>query len=96
MQSRPFQLLEQSSIGCEITLTMQQLVFLTEIFKSNESRNVPGLDVHLGEVDDAVVERLEGAAGVEGRGEAAARLQLASGTDYQSDLAFSYQSELVL
>ena len=48
--------------------------------------------MHLGEVDDAVVERLEGAAGVEGRGEAAARLQLASGTDYQSDMAFSYQS----
>ena len=48
--------------------------------------------MHLGEVDDAVVERLEGAAGVEGRGEAAARLQLGSGTDYQSDMAFSYQS----
>ena len=41
--------------------------------------------MHLGEVDDAVVERLEGAAGVEGRGEAAARLQLGSGTENQNE-----------
>ena len=49
--------------------------------------------MHLGEVDDAVIERLEGAAGVEGGGEAAARLQLGSGTEHQNELAVSsYQS----
>ena len=41
--------------------------------------------MHLGEVDDAVVERLEGAARVEGRGEASARLQLGSGTENQNE-----------
>ena len=38
---------------------------------------VPGLDVHLCEVDDALGEGSEGAAGVEGGGEAAARVQFA-------------------
>ena len=46
--------------------------------------------MHLGEVDDALGQRAEGAAGVEGGGEAAARLQLGPETENQSDHRFDW------
>ena len=46
--------------------------------------------MHLGEVDDALGQRAEGAAGVEGGGEAAARLQLGPETENQSHHRFDW------
>ena len=41
--------------------------------------------MHFGEVDDALGQRAERAAGVDGGGEAAARLQFGPETESQSD-----------